>query len=190
MISVQAHPELHPAHPDCQRWLGEVVPGLVVLRMCPAGGERYGHLTVAAVPCDHVHGLAHAVVALWKGAACMDEEWTYDLWRPDRDTWAFASYRERYAAWSASTSRSEADFLGWLLPRCVETIRAQHTLEPPLCAPDHHPDPAAVRSAGIEELDYLREPALRAVLLDRWNDCEGLFQHRGWWFLASWGTSA
>jgi hypothetical protein len=189
MRFIDRHP-LHPDDPGVQRWLSQIVPGVAVLQLCPGGGERYGHLSIAAVPEDAVTGPAHALLAAWKASTCADEGWPYAPWDLQADRYALSTYRQQHAAWLTDHTKGDQDFLSWLVPLSRETVQAQLTLDRPLNAPLTLPDAAAVQRLGLWSLDFLAAAALRAILRDRWNDSQGLFLHDGRWLLVEWGTSA
>lgn len=183
-------PRLRPGAELVRQVLARQTPNLVSLHLSPAGGERFGSLTVASLPVAAVPDAAEALLVLWKGVFCVLEEWPNESWDLDALPYVQAEYRREHECWLEAMDAPRDAFLDWLAGRAAETVEAQHTLERPLNAPRCVPDPATVASLELEALDFLAPKALVAVLSDAWNDSQGLFAHRSRWFWVAWSTSA
>jgi hypothetical protein len=143
-----------------------------------------------SLPVTDVPDGDEALLCMWKAATCFAEDWLYEEW----DTLAVDAvvkhfYKDDHARWSSTVNEAPADFVAGIMAAARSVQRGQGDLARAL-SPRFFPDAGTVQGLGLDNLAYLTESSLRAVLVDTWNELEGFFCHEQRWYLASWSTSA
>ncbi|MEM6996094.1 MAG: hypothetical protein AAF721_36645 [Myxococcota bacterium] len=179
---------LDPSAAEVGRHLAGLNAAASAYEFMPRGGERLGGLGIAHLPAGAVRDFREAAVTLWKIAACLCEEWTYEAWTAEHASIVAAgSYRDDWERWTSAEVRrpTVAD-----IDSIRDAARNVITAEPPWLNPPWYSPRREAFPEAVLGLEFMRRDKLLVCLCDEWNDEVLLFRDADALLLVQWWTTA